>query len=125
MTLIEIIVVITILGMIAAAVTVAVIPRLGEARKDTARLDIHTILQAADLYKAKTGQYPDTAAGLKQLVDGQYLPKTPMDPWGGEYVYMREGNTPVVTSYGGDHAAGGSGEDADISSKDGASGKAP
>lgn len=118
MTLIEIMVVITILGLIAAAVGVAVIPKLEEAKRDTARLDIGSINNALKLYYTKQGKYPDTATGLKALVDTQNLDKMPVDPWGNEYVYMNEGGKPVIVSYGADGTAGGEGSDMDVSSKD-------
>jgi general secretion pathway protein G len=98
MTLIEIRVVITILGLIAAAVGVAVIPKLGEAKVDRARLD--------------------TANGLRALVETNNLEKIPTDPWDKEYVYMNEGGKPVIMSYGRDGSPGGEGEDADVSSKE-------
>lgn len=118
MTLIEIMVVITILGLIMAAVGVAVIPKLDEAKQDTARLDIQNINQALKLYYTKKGKYPDTGTGLRALVDTQNLEKVPQDPWGHEYVYMNEGGKPVIMSYGADGTQGGEGPDADISSKD-------
>lgn len=118
MTLIEIMVVITILGLIAAAVGVAVIPKLGEAKTQTARTDIHAVKQALDLYKVRKGKYPDTATGLKALVDTQNLERMPKDPWGNDYVYTLEGGKPTIVSYGADGQAGGEGEDADVSSRD-------
>ena len=118
MTLIEIIVVITILALITAAVSVAVIPRLEEAKRDRAKLDIANILGALKVYYAKKGNYPDTGLGLKALVDTQILDKQPMDPWEHEYVYLNEGGKPVITSYGKDGQQGGADADADISSKD-------
>jgi general secretion pathway protein G len=118
MTLIEIMVVITILGLIMAAVGVAVIPKLDEAKQDTARLDIANIHNALKLYYTKKGKYPDTGTGLKALVDTQNLEKAPTDPWGNEYVYMNEGGKPVLMSYGADGTQGGEGPDADISSRD-------
>ncbi|HLM42599.1 MAG TPA: type II secretion system major pseudopilin GspG [Myxococcaceae bacterium] len=118
MTLIEIMVVITILGLIMAAVGVAVIPKLDEAKQDTARLDIANINQALKLYYTKKGKYPDTGTGLRALVDTNNLERIPTDPWGKEYVYMNEGGKPVIVSYGADGTAGGEGPDADISSKD-------
>ena len=120
MTLIEIMVVITILGLIMAAVGVAVIPKLDEAKQDTARLDIANINQALKLYYTKKGKYPDTGTGLRALVDTNNLERIPTDPWGREYVYMNEGGKPVIISYGADGTAGGEGPDADISSKDNA-----
>lgn len=118
MTLIEIIVVITILALIMAAVSVAVIPKLEEAKRDRAALDIGNIQQALKLFYAKKGNYPDTGSGLKALVDTQNLEKIPTDPWDHEYVYLNEGGKPVIMSYGRDGAPGGEGPDADVSSKD-------
>ncbi|SET56973.1 type II secretion system major pseudopilin GspG [Stigmatella erecta] len=118
MTLIEIMVVITILGLIAAAVGVAVIPQLNQARRDRAELDIKSIQNALKLYYTKKGNYPDTATGLRGLVEIQALEAIPRDPWNNEYVYLNEGGKPVIISYGGDGTAGGEGQDADISSRD-------
>ena len=118
MTLIEIMVVITILGLIMAAVGVAVIPRLDEAKRDRVRMDIHSIHNALKLYYAKKGHFPDTATGLRALVELQALPQMPRDPWGHEYAYVNEGGKPLVTSYGADGVSGGEGSDADISSLD-------
>jgi len=120
MTLIEIMVVITILGLIAAAVGVAVIPQLEAARRDRASLDIKSIQGAMKLYYTKKGKYPDTASGLNALVEAQALEQMPKDPWNNDYVYMNEGGKPVIISYGADGTAGGEGNDADISSADGA-----
>ncbi|AEI65946.1 type II secretion system major pseudopilin GspG [Corallococcus macrosporus] len=120
MTLIEIMVVITILGLIAAAVGVAVIPQLEAARRDRAALDIKNIQGAMKLYYTKKGKYPDTASGLQALVEAQALEQMPTDPWNNEYVYINEGGKPVIISYGADGASGGEGNDADISSADAA-----
>ena len=120
MTLIEIMVVITILGLIAAAVGVAVIPQLNQARVDRASLDIKNIQGAMKLYYTKKGKYPDTASGLGALVETQALEQMPKDPWNNDYVYINEGGKPVIISYGADGTAGGEGNDADISSADGA-----
>jgi general secretion pathway protein G len=118
MTLIEIMVVITILGLIMAAVGVAVIPRLEEAKRDTARLDIANLHNALKLYYAKKGKYPDTSTGLRALVETQTLEQMPKDPWGNEYVYLNERGKPVITAYGADGSPGGEGADADVSSHD-------
>ena len=116
MTLIEIMVVLTILGLIAAAVGVAVIPRLQEARVDRAKLDIANIQNGLKLYYARKGKYPDTSTGLKALMETQTFDQMPKDPWDNEYVYVNEGGKPVITSYGADGQPGGEGPDADISS---------
>jgi general secretion pathway protein G len=118
MTLIEIIVVITILSLLMAAVGVAVIPQLEQAKVDRAKMDIGNIQNALKTYYAKKGNYPDTGVGLKALVDAQILERAPLDPWDTEYVYMKEGSTPVIISYGKDKAPGGTETDADISSKE-------
>jgi general secretion pathway protein G len=118
MTLIEIMVVITILGLIAAAVAIAVVPRLEEARHDRAVLDIKSIENGLKLYYAKKGTYPDTASGFKALVDAQILETMPKDPWGHDYVYMYEAGKPIIISYGRDGVPGGEGPDADISNRD-------
>ena len=117
MTLIEIMVVITIIGLIAAAVTVAVLPQLQKAQVDRATLDIKSIEGALKLYYAKKGNFPDTATGLKGLVDQQILDKVPQDPWNHDYVYVLERGKPVITSYGRDGVPGGEGPDADISNR--------
>lgn len=118
MTLIEIMVVMTIMALIMAGVAVAIIPRLDEARVDTARQDIHTIRTALDMHYAKRGRYPDTSTGLAALTEGQFLQDIPIDPWGNEYIYLNEGGRPVIISYGADGAPGGEGTAADISSQD-------
>lgn len=118
MTLIEIIVVITILGLIAAAIGIAVVPQLDKAKQERAALDIKNIEGALKIFYAKKGNYPDTGTGLRALVDTQALESMPKDPWGNDYVYMNEGGKPVITSYGRDGSPGGDSIDADISNKD-------
>ncbi len=117
MTLVEIMVVITIIGLITAAVAVAVMPQLGRARVDRAKSDIKSIESALDLYKMKKGSYPDTAAGLNAVVQSGDLKELPMDPWNQPYMYMLEGGRPVIVTYGADGQAGGEDENADISNR--------
>ncbi len=114
MTLIEIIVVVAIIGLLMAAVGVAVVPVLDQAKVDTAKADIQTLTNALKTYYVKKGSYPDTGAGFKAVVDSQILERMPTDPWGSEYVYLNEGGKPVVSSYGKDKAPG---TEDDISSK--------
>lgn len=118
MTLIEIMVVITILGLIAAAVGVAVVPQLSHAKVERAKMDIGNIGNALKLYYTQKGKYPDSGEGLQALVTGHQLESMPKDPWGHDYVYTLENGKPVVTSYGADGAPGGQDDDQDISSKD-------
>ncbi len=117
MTLVEIMVVVAILGLIAAAVAVAVIPRFEDAKRDTAALDIKTIEGALKQYYAKKGNYPDTGTGLKALVDTQILDTLPKDPWQREYIYMLSSGKPELKSLARDGAEGGEGPDADVSNR--------
>lgn len=120
MTLIEIMVVITILGLIAAAVGIAVVPQMTRARIDRTRTDIKAIEGALDLYQTRKGRYPDTGQGLQILVQEQLLREPPKDAWGNDFVYMLEGGKPLVRSYGADGQAGGDEANADISNRDAA-----
>ncbi|HZJ53508.1 MAG TPA: type II secretion system protein GspG [Myxococcaceae bacterium] len=117
MTLIEIMVVLVILGLIAGAVTVAVIPRINEARVDRTKLDIGNLENGLKLYYARTGKYPDTATGFKALLDMQVIDKPPKDAWGNDYVYLLESGRPVITSYGADGTPGGDGVNTDITNR--------
>ena len=118
MTLIEIMVVITILGLIAAAVGVAVVPQLQKAKVERAKQDIMSIGNALKLYYTQKGKYPDSSEGLAALVTGKQLDVLPKDPWGHDYVYTCEGSSNyTILTYGADGAAGGTDDDADISNK--------
>jgi len=125
MTLIEIMVVLVILGLIAGAVTVAVIPRINEARVQRTQLDISQLENALKLYYARSGKYPDTATGFKTLVDLQLIDKMPKDAWGNDYVYLLENGRPVITSYGADGSPGGDGVNADITNRPAATAAKP
>ncbi|MGQ0507100.1 MAG: type II secretion system protein GspG [Myxococcaceae bacterium] len=114
MTLIEIMIVIAIMGVMMGVAAVALIPRLHEAKVSTVYQDFKTIDGAMKLYYAKKGKYPDTAQGLKVLVDQQLLEKAPLDPWGTEYGYLNEGGKPVIVSYGANKESGGSENDQDL-----------
>ncbi len=132
-TLIEIMVVITILGILAALIVPRVVGRTDDARIAAAKQDIASLLQALKLYRLDNGAYPTTEQGLKALLakpaiepvpqnwkQGGYLERssTPKDPWGNEYKYLNPGlkGEIDVFSYGRDGAAGGEGVDADIGS---------
>lgn len=130
-TLIEIMVVIVILGVLAALVVPKIMDRPNEARAVAAKHDISAIIQALKLYKLDSGSYPSTDQGLKALTQkpttppvpnnwksGGYLERLPQDPWGRDYQYLSPGlhGEVDVFSYGADGAAGGEGADADIGS---------
>lgn len=118
MTLIEILVVITILGLIAAAVAVNVVGQLGEAKVKQAKTDLHTIGQCLDMYKIDKGRYPATEEGLAAVSAAGKCKPNFKDPWGRDYVYLFPGQVHTdafdVKSYGADGSPGGDGENADI-----------
>jgi general secretion pathway protein G len=128
-TLIEIMVVIVILGVLAALVVPRVMGRPDEARAVAARQDIGTIVQALKLYRLDNYAYPSGEQGLSALVtrptvapippnwkSGGYLDRLPRDPWGHDYQYLIPGihGEIDVFSYGADGVAGGDGANADI-----------
>ena len=118
MTLIEIMVVITILGLIAAAVAVNVVGQLSEAKVKQARTDLHTIENCLDMYKVDKGRYPTSEEGLQAVVTAGKCKAGLKDPWGNPYVYIQPGQVHPenfdVKSYGADGQPGGDGDNADI-----------
>jgi len=118
MTLIEILVVITILGLIAAAVAVNVVGQLGEAKVKQAKTDLHTLENCLDLFKIDKGRYPTTEEGLQSVAAAGKCKPRFKDPWGRDYVYLFPGQVHPdgfdLKSYGADGQAGGEGENADI-----------
>ncbi|MEO5765732.1 MAG: type II secretion system major pseudopilin GspG [Casimicrobiaceae bacterium] len=132
-TLIEIMVVIVILGVLAALVVPRVLDRPDEARNVAAKSDIATIVSALKLYRLDNQRYPTTEQGLDALVarpaqppappnwkPGGYLERLPKDPWGRPYQYLNPGlkSEVDVFSYGADGQPGGTGVDADVGSWD-------
>jgi general secretion pathway protein G len=130
-TLIEILVVVVILGILAALVVPRIMERPDEARVVAARSDIRAIVSALKLYRLDNGVYPSTDQGLGALVvrpdtgviprnwkQGGYLDRVPKDPWGAPYQYLNPGvNGEIdVFSLGADGAPGGEGINADIGS---------
>jgi general secretion pathway protein G len=96
MTLIEILVVVAILGMLATAVTVAVLEQFEDAKVERARMDIASITQGLSAYYIKIGKYPTTGQGLSSLVTPPkgrpMLTELPRDPWDTEYNYANPGS---------------------------------
>lgn len=132
-TLIELLVVITVIAILAGVVTPMVFRNVGDAKVSAARSQIEVLGLALDTYYLHVGRYPATAEGLAALVSrpvtgpgsgnwrGPYLKKAvPPDPWGRPYVYVSPGTANPesydLSSLGRDGAAGGSGEDADLTS---------
>jgi general secretion pathway protein G len=128
-TLIEVMVVIVILGVLAALVVPRVMGRPDEARVVAARQDIASVINALKLYRLDNQRYPTTEQGLQALVVRptaepvpqnwkSYLDKLPVDPWGKPYQYLNPGvkGEIDVFSLGADGQPGGAGTDADIGS---------
>jgi general secretion pathway protein G len=125
-TLIEILVVILIIGLLAAFVAPKYFGQVGPAKQKAAKTQIELFGTALDAFRLDTGRYPTTEEGLKALrekpsnVDGwqgPYLPKEiPTDPWRNAYIYKcpgEHGDYDLI-SYGLDKAQGGEGENLDI-----------
>jgi general secretion pathway protein G len=132
-TLIEIMVVIVILGILAALVVPRVLDRPDEARVVAARNDVAAIAQALKLYRLDNQRYPTTEQGLAALVSrptvppvppnwkpNGYLERLPKDPWGHPYQYLNPGlrGEIDVFSLGADGQPGGTGIDAEVGSWD-------
>ena len=128
-TLVEILVVITIIGLIMGLVGPRVLNYLGESKSKAARIQIESLASALDLYYLDNGRYPNSAEGLAALVqrsgnapswNGPYLKGglVPGDPWGRPYVYRSPGEhgTYDLISYGSDGQEGGTGTAADVNS---------
>ena len=125
-TLLELLVVMAILGMLAALVGPQVLNQLGGAKSKSAQIQIRDLEQALELYRLDVGRYPSTNDGLSALVkkpegvrgwNGSYLKKSevPADPWGNDYLYRQlDTGSYEIVSYGGDGMPGGSGENQDI-----------
>ena len=128
-TLVEILVVITIIGLIMALVAPRVLNYLGEAKSKTAKIQIESFGSALDLFYLDLGRYPSTSEGLAVLAqppgnvqtwNGPYLKGgiVPTDPWGNPFVYRSPGEHGAydIISYGADGQEGGTGTAKDIDS---------
>jgi general secretion pathway protein G len=130
-TLIEIMVVVVILGILAAIIIPRISDRPEQARRTKAKLDIKSIETALSLFNMDNGFYPTTEQGLEALVEqptagtipnnykeGGYLKKVPLDPWKNPYVYLSPGahDDYDLISYGSDGEEGGEDKFADVNS---------
>lgn len=118
LSLIEIIVYITIVSMLMAAVAVYAVGAHRNAQRDTALLDVKNAANALDMYRATKGNYPDPADGFAPLVKARVLKHVPKDPWGHELVWALRDGEPVVTSLGADGETGGTDDAEDLTSLD-------
>ena len=128
-TLLELLVVLAIMGLLAAIIAPQVLKYLGTSRTQTAKIQIQNVTAALEMYRLDVGRYPTPAEGLDALVvapatapgwNGPYLRKESAlhDPWGQSYLYKVPGQHGEVDVYslGSDKAEGGTGEAQDVGS---------
>ncbi len=128
-TLIELMVVLVIIGVLAALIVPNVLDRADDARATAAKTDVNNLMQALKLYKLDNQRFPTAEQGLQALVTKPtngpaagnwkpYLDKLPNDPWGRAYLYLNPGVKAEVDvlSFGADGQAAGEGKNADIGS---------
>ncbi len=130
-TLIEVMIVVVILGILAAVVIPKILDRPDQARQSAAKSDIAVVMQQLKLYRLDNTFYPSTEQGLQALIvkpatnpipmnwkQGGYLERLPNDPWGRPYLYLNPGvkGEIDIMSYGADGQPGGEGNNADIGS---------
>ncbi len=128
-TLIELMVVLVIIGVLAALIVPNVLNRADDAKVTAARTDVNNLMTQLKLYKLDNQRYPNQEQGLNALVQRpttgpnapnwrNYIDKLPKDPWGNAYQYLNPGvNAEIdVMSFGADGKTGGEGLDADIGS---------
>lgn len=133
MSLVEILIAITLLGVVGTLVVSNVIDSLREGETNSTRIQIKNLGNILLDYKRKCGLYPTTDQGLEALAQAptsgkeckRYPPngfisdgKIPTDPWGNEFLYESDGRDYTIISFGVDGIEGGDGWDADISNKD-------
>lgn len=128
-TLIELMVVLVIIGVLAALIVPNVLERADDARTMAARTDVNNLMQALKLYRLDNQRYPTAEQGLAALVAKPgsgpippnwkaYVDKLPNDPWNRPYQYLNPGlqGEVDVLSFGADGQPGGEGKDADVGS---------
>jgi general secretion pathway protein G len=119
-SLIELMIVVTIIAMLAGGVALYLFGALGEARQATAKKDIAQFQTAIGLYRMKAGKFPDSLEELTKPLEGQteaYMKEVPKDPWQKEYQYEKREGGYVIRSLGADGAEGGEGENADVTNQ--------
>jgi general secretion pathway protein G len=125
-TLLELLVVILILGLLAAFVVPNIIGAGDKAKRDLVCSQMSSTASALDMFKMDNGMYPDTEEGLKALVANPdpdkypaystkpYMKRVPKDSWGQPIQYIKNGDNFDLVSFGPDRKEGGSGDNADI-----------
>ena len=117
-TLLELIVVITIIGLLGTLVVTRVAPILFKANKTKIEADMRKIYEAAEMVHATSGSYPDSIDEMVNATDDDGneeigLGELPKDPWRNEYDYELRDGKPFITCWGRDGTQGGEGDDQD------------
>jgi general secretion pathway protein G len=116
-TLVELMVVIAIIGFLAAVIAPQFFKQIGKGQRAAAQLQIKNIEGALGMYFTDNFDYPDALSALVP----EYLKQTPVDPWGNPYHYSKvsqHGQDYDIASWGKDGAAGGTGDNADVTNWD-------
>jgi general secretion pathway protein G len=127
-TLVEIMIVIIILGLLAALVVPNLIGKGEEAKQKLVCVQMKSIAEALNMFKADNGSYPDTEEGIDALLKNPNADKyknysasgylssksVPVDPWKNKFIYINNGSSFEIISLGADKAEGGEGEGKDI-----------
>jgi general secretion pathway protein G len=116
-TLIELMVVVTILGILASLTSVAVMRYLKEARIDTTKATLRMLMSGINMHQMRKSKLPERLEDLvgsdpdTRFIDSETVPR---DAWNNEFIYERQGKTYILKSLGADGVEGGEGEDEDI-----------
>ena len=131
-TILEIVIVVVIIGILAAAIGPRLIDRVGQAQVTRVKSDLRALESALKLYRLDNFTYPSSEQGLEALVEkpggedlpnypaGGYLDRMPLDPWNRPYEYLNPGQNGEIDVYslGADGRPGGEGDNADIGNWD-------
>jgi general secretion pathway protein G len=125
-SLLELLIVIAILGLLAAIVAPNLMGAADKAKRDTTCLKMSEVKKALDMFKLDNGTYPETEEGLQALVSNPdpekypnysptpYMKSVPKDAWNTPFIYINKGDDVELISYGADKKEGGSGSGEDI-----------
>ncbi|MHC5039515.1 MAG: type II secretion system major pseudopilin GspG [Planctomycetota bacterium] len=120
-TLVEMMVVITIIAVLAGGVALVYWGHIRQAKHTKARADLTDLETALSMYRLRTGKYPETLEELTKPMEGDdeglVKEEIPKDPWGNDYVYQRMEGKFVLMSFGADGAEGGEGENEDVTAR--------
>lgn len=130
-SLLELLVVLVVISLIVGIAGPMVVSQLGNAKTDTARIEVSRLVTSAEMFRVDVGRFPTEAEGLSALLSepgdapgwsGPYLQSQSqtLDPWNNAYLYSLDpsGLTVIIETLGADGATGGDGENTDVASDD-------